>query len=156
LQAINSILAPKIASSYISDKENVQKIINFSTRANFLITIALGAFIIVFNQFILGLFGEEFKSGKIVLIILCLGQIINSISGSVGIILQMIGKQVVQQNFVLIALIINIILTLILTPRYGGVGAAISTVISMAFWNLGCAIYLKMKMGIKTYFYFKK
>lgn len=156
LQAINSILGPKIAYSFAENEKSMQNLVSFSTKINFFITLSIGLVIIVFNQTILGFFGEEFKQGKLVLIILCIGQIINAISGSVGIILQMIGKQKVQQNFVLMALILNIILTFILTPRYGGEGAAISTVISMAFWNIGCAIYLKRKMGLITYFYFIK
>jgi O-antigen/teichoic acid export membrane protein len=113
----------------------------------------LAGVIIIFNKTILGLFGEEFENGNIILIILCIGQVVNSFSGSVGIILQMIGKQKVQQNFVLIALLINIILTFMLTPVYGGLGAATATVISMAFWNIGCSIYIKRSLGIKTYFH---
>ena len=64
----------------------------------------------------------------------------------------MIGKQKFHQNFVLIALAINLVLTLILTPIYGGVGAASATVVSMAFWNLGSAIYLKKKLNITSYY----
>lgn len=154
LQAINSILAPKIAKSYAENSNNFERLIKFSTNLNFIITLLIAAAIIFFNESILDLFGNEFIDGSIVLIILCIGQIINSYSGSVGIILQMIGKQKVQQNFVLVAFFLNIGLTLILTPSYGGIGAATATVISMAFWNIGCSIYIKRKMGIKTYFHF--
>lgn len=101
--------------------------------------------IVIFHDFLLGIFGEEFKAGYIILFIFCAGQLVNSLSGSVGIIMQMIGKQKVYQNFVIIALFINLALTFILTPVYGGIGAAVSTVISMVFWNIGCAVYLKKK-----------
>lgn len=153
LQAINSILAPKIAKSHAEGSQSFGKLIKFSTNLNFIITILIALAIIVFHKTILELFGEEFKSGGIILIILCVGQIVNSFSGSVGIILQMIGKQKVQQNFVIMALLINIVLTFILTPRYGGLGAATATIISIAFWNIGCSIYIKKKLGIKTYFH---
>jgi len=101
------------------------------------------------------MFGEAFTAGATILFIFCAGQIINSFSGSVGVILQMIGKQKVYQNFVLAALVINLMLTFVLTPIYGGVGAAVSTVISMVFWNIGSAIYLKRKMNIVTYYNLK-
>ncbi|WP_019037495.1 flippase [Psychroflexus tropicus] len=153
LSAINSILAPKIAKSHAEGDDSFKNIVRFSTNINFFITIAIASVIIIFNNFILSLFGEEFIEGSSILILLCAGQIINSFSGSVGIILQMIGKQKVHQNFVLAALIINIILTSFLTPLYGGLGAAGATVASMAFWNIGCAIYLKKIVGIKTYFH---
>ena len=153
LQAINSILAPKIAKSYAEGNDEYKGLIKFSTKLNFLISAAVVLGIIVFRNFLLGLFGESFLAGEIILLIFCGGQIINSFAGSVGVILQMIGKQKVYQNFVVAALIINLILTFILTPIYGGIGAAFATVISMAFWNIGSAIYLKKIMGITTFFW---
>lgn len=153
LLAINSILAPKIAKSYSeNDETNYKKLIRFSTKLNFLVSSAVIIGILVFNKLLLSIFGEEFIKGQTILFILCAGQIVNSFSGSVGIILQMIGKQKVYQNFVISALLINLILTVILTPIYGGIGAATATVISMMFWNLGCAIYLKTKLQITSYY----
>lgn len=153
LHALNSILAPKIAKSYQNkDEVSYKKMIYFSTKLNFFITLVIVLFIIYFQKFILGLFGEEFLSGTKVLIILCIGQLINSLSGSVGIILQMTGQQKAYQNIVLIALVINIILNFMLTPIYGAIGAAIATVISISFWNITGAIYLKQKLNIISYF----
>lgn len=155
LQAINSILAPQIAKSYANGDTKYKNLIRFSTKLNFLISGFIVLIIIVFHNFLLGMFGEAFKAGHIILFIFCVGQIINSFSGSVGVVLQMIGKQKVYQNFMLIALFINLILTFVLTPLYGGIGAAISTVISMIVWNLGSAIYLKRNMNITSYYRFK-
>lgn len=152
LQAINSILAPKIAKSYSEGNTEYKSLITFSTKLNFIISSIIVVGIILFRKFLLGLFGESFLAGEIILLIFCGGQIINSFAGSVGVILQMIGKQKVYQNFVTGALLLNLILTFILTPIYGGVGAATATVASMAFWNIGSTIYLKYKMGIITYY----
>lgn len=153
LQAINSILAPKIAESYANNEtSNYKKFILFSTKINFIISIIAVAFTIILGPYLLGLFGDGFEAGLSVLIILCSGQIVKSISGSVGVIMQMIGEQHMYQNFMVAALIINLILTLILTPIYGGIGAAIATGMSMIFWNLAGAIYLKKKKNIQTYF----
>ena len=153
LQAINSILAPKIANKFAKgEKEAYQKIITFSTKLNFISSLIIGIFIIIFNQQILGFFGEEFKSARNLLFLLCIGQIVNSYSGSVAVVLQMIGKQVVYQYFMLSALVINLILMFTLTPIYGAYGAAIASITSMIFWNIGGAIYLKKKMNISTYY----
>lgn len=153
LLAINSILAPKIAKSYAeNDENNYKKLIRFSTKLNFLISSVVIVLILFFNKFLLSIFGNEFIEGQTILFILCAGQIVNSFSGSVGIILQMIGKQRVYQNFVIVALLLNLVLTIILTPIYGGIGAATATVASMAFWNLSCAIYLKVKLQITSYY----
>ena len=156
LQAINSILAPKISAAYKQeDMITFKKLIRFSTRLNFLITLLLISVIIIFHCYILEFFGEEFLAGSIILLTLCIGQVVNSLSGSVGVILQMTGHQKKFRNFVLIALITNIILNLIFTPIYGAIAIAVSTVISMALWNLLGAIYLKKKLNIITYYNFR-
>ena len=153
LQAINSILAPKIAKSYAENQAvTYKKLIQFSTKINFFITFIVVGLIIILSPFLLGLFGDGFEAGVGVLIILCVGQLINSLSGSVGIVLQMIGEQKIHQYFIISALFINLILTLVLTPIYGGIGAAIATVSSMVFWNIAGATYLKLRKQIRTYF----
>jgi len=162
LLAINSILAPKIAKSYNENNQShYKKLIHFSAKLNFFISSVVIGLIVIFNEFLLGIFGDEYIVGKTILIILCIGQMTNSFAGSVGIILQMIGKQKVYQNFILIALLLNIALTLMLTPRFGGIGAATATVLSMMFWNIGAAVYLKYKEGIISFYnpmniFFKK
>ncbi|RRO22300.1 flippase [Flavobacteriaceae bacterium 14752] len=153
LQAINSILAPKIAKSYAENQTVAyKKLIQFSTKVNFFITFFIVGLIIILSPYLLGLFGDGFEAGISVLIILCIGQLVNSLSGSVGVVMQMIGEQKMYQYFIVSALIINLILTLILTPIYGGVGAATATVASMVFWNISGAVFLKKKKNIRTYF----
>jgi O-antigen/teichoic acid export membrane protein len=157
LQAINSILAPKVAASFQNnDIISLKKMVQFSTQINFYITLGIVLFIIIFHKWILGIFGNEFIAGSLFLIVLCIGQLINSMSGSVGVILQMTGYQKVFQNIVLMALVLNVILNVILIPLYGGLGAAIATVVSISSWNITGAFYLKLKMNIKSYFSFKK
>ena len=153
LQAINSILAPKLAKNFQEGNLEVfKKLIRFSTHLNFYITALIVFLIIVLHRWILGIFGDEFLNGATVLIILCVGQIANSMSGSVGVILQMTGYQKVYQNIVILALVINLILNLLLVPQYGTIGAAIATVASISSWNIIGAIYLKRKRNIISYF----
>src|SRR5699024_9221488 len=94
MEAINSGLAPKIARLYFENKEvEFKKLVRFSTLLNFGTTVGLVAILIIFNQWLLGLFGEEFKSGFVVLLILSLVHLFNSFMGSAAIIMQMIGYQ---------------------------------------------------------------
>jgi O-antigen/teichoic acid export membrane protein len=156
LQAISSILAPKIAKAYAKgEMDKFKSFISFSTKINFIISFIIIVMIVVFHEFLLGLFGNEFVKGKIVLFILCVGQLVTSFSGPVGVILQMIGKHKVFKNIVLIALVINIVFTMWLTPIYSGIGAAAATVLSIIFWNIASVIYLKSKLNIRSYYDFK-
>lgn len=155
LQAVSSILAPKIAKAYAeNDNKNFKKIMKFTTRVNFYLSLSLILMIILFRDFLLGLFGEQFTDGGILLIILCLGQVVSSFSGPVGVVMQMIGQQKAFRNIVIIALIVNIILNINLIPVYGGTGAAISTSISLFIWNITSTIYLRRKLGIISHLTF--
>jgi len=157
LQAINSILAPKLAKYHQEENTtSLKKIVKLTTALNFYTTLTIVLAIVVLRKPLLNIFGEEFIKGGIILVILCVGQLVNSISGSVGTILQMVGKQKVYQNIVVLALFLNIILNVTLIPLYGGVGAAISTAVSIASWNLLGAIYLKRKLNITSYYNFRR
>lgn len=156
LEAVNSILAPQIASLYQNkENEKLQGIIRFSTRLIFISSIAVIIVLIVFHKPLLSFFGEEFLEGSAFFLILCVGPIICAFCGSIAVIIQMIGKQKVLQNFLAIAFVVNLILNFILTPIYGGIGAAISTVISVSVWNFLGVWYLQSRLGIISFFTFK-
>lgn len=153
LEGINAVLMPQIAK-YYHEQNHIQykKLIRFSTYLNFAVTGLIVSVVLIFNESILGIFGDEFIPGSVVLIILLIGRFINSFSGSTGLILQMTGHQKVYRNIVAVALILNIVLNLILTPLYGYVGTAVATVISIAVWNIWAAVYIKRKLHIESYF----
>lgn len=152
IEAINSSLAPKIANLYLNNlKEKFLKLIKFSTRLNFVLTLFIVSVLVIFNQWFLGIFGEEFKVGSIALIILCSIHLINSSVGSVGIIMQMTGKQKQYQYIAVVSLLVNLLLNFILIPRYGINGAAIATAVSLSIWNVSGCVYLKRKENIRTY-----
>lgn len=153
LEGINSILMPKVAKSYAENNlDECKKIIQFSTHLNFYITLIVVGLIVIFRKWMLGIFGDEFIMGSAVLVVLCIGQFVNSFSGSVGVILQMTGHQKTYQYIVGLALLINIILNVILTPMYGYIGTAVATVISISTWNLLGAYYIRKKLGINSYY----
>ncbi|RFN59164.1 MATE family efflux transporter [Marixanthomonas ophiurae] len=104
------------------------------------------------NKWLLGLFGEEFKSGTTVLLILCSIHLISSAMGSAAIIMQMTGYQKQYHNIALVSLGFNLSLNFILIPNFGITGAAIATAFSLCFWNVSNAVFLKRKENIVTYF----
>lgn len=145
-QALDSILAPKLSKTFHDNEmDQFKKLVKFSTLVNFIVSLFVVIGIVIFKDFILGIFGEEFYQASFALIILCAGQLFNAICGPVGSILQMTGHQKAFQNVLLIALIINIILNLVLVKSYGITGVAIATAVSLAFWNITSVIYIKQK-----------
>ena len=144
LQAINSILAPKLSHTY-NDKnyKSFNNLIKHSTQLNFVISSITIILIIIFRNFILGIFGEEFMVASNALIILCLGQFFNAFCGPVGIVLQMTGRQKLFQNILLLGFIINIVLNYILITPYGVTGAAIASAVSLIVWNSIAFYYVR-------------
>lgn len=151
LFSINSIAAPKFAELYKKgDMAGLEKIIHQSAKLIFWSAAFIILVIFLFPSFILAIFGEEFKAALYALLILTFGQFINAISGSVGYILQMTGKQKVFQHIVLTAAMMNIVLNALLIPHYGINGAALASMLSMAFWNLGSFMYIRTYLNINT------
>ena len=143
-QALDSILAPKLSQAYHNkDMEGFKKLIKYSTILNFMISLIIVIVIIFFRSWILSIFGEEFSKASTALIILCFGQLFNAVCGPVGSILQMTGRQIIFRNILIVAFLLNIVLNLLLAPKYGITGVAISTAISLATWNILSVSYIK-------------
>lgn len=110
---------------------------------------------LIFPKSILGIFGEEFRTGAIALMILTIGQFVNAASGSVGYILQMTGKQRLFQYIILFASIVNAYLNFILIPQIGIVGAAIASCIAVSIINIIPLFLIKYYYGFFTFPYIK-
>ncbi|MDB9910167.1 flippase [Flavobacteriales bacterium] len=162
LMAINSIAAPKFAELYAKqDFEGLKKVVNQSTKFIFWSTIPLVVIFFIFPEFLLGLFGDEFKIGVAAFIFLSCGRLISSFSGSVGNLLQMTGKQVMFMNILFAGACINVALNYLLIPsdnlfaEFGvsGInGAALASMISLSTWNLAMVYFVKREFGFYTFY----
>lgn len=153
LEALNSILAPKVSELYYGKQtKELQRTIQFTAKTNSLISLLVFLILLLFSETILSVFGEAFKEGKTILIILAIGQLFNCLSGSVGVILQMTGNQKTYRLIMLYALILNLVLNLILIKPFGVIGVAIATSSSMIIWNLIGVILIRRKLSIYPFY----
>ena len=151
LFSINSIAAPKFSELYSSKKFiEFKNIIKLSSKIIFWLSIPILLIIAYKADFLLGIFGLDFKDGKIALYVLLFGQFINILCGSVGYILMMTNKQKILRNIMIVATLSNIILNIILIPIYGILGAAISTTVAVMIWNISSLIYIYKEYGFIT------
>ncbi|NJR45572.1 MAG: flippase [Hyellaceae cyanobacterium CSU_1_1] len=147
--AANTVLGPNIASLYAEGKpEQIEKILIKSSRAVCLISLPIIVGLVGFGHWYLLLFGSEFTQGKNSLIILCVGQLVNVATGSVGLLLSMTG----HERYTLISrggsTILNVVLNALLIPRWGIEGAAIATASSTILLNVENTIWVRKKLGI--------
>jgi len=153
LMSINSIASPKFAEMFgKNDMEGLKKVVHQSTKMIFWTSVPLVTIFFIFPEFFLGLFGEEFKIGVTAFIFLSCGRLISSFSGSVGNILQMTGNQNIYASILFFGAMLNVVLNLILIPRYGINGAAIASMSSLIVWNLSMVLVVKKKFGFYTFY----
>ena len=153
LMSVNSIASPKFAEMFAKkDFLGLKKVVHQSTKMIFWSSFPLVIVFFMFPDFLLGLFGEEFKVGVTAFIFLSCGRLISSFSGSVGNILQMTGNQNIYAIILLIGAILNVVLNLILIPLYGINGAAIASMSSLIVWNLSMVLVVKQKFGFYTFY----
>lgn len=150
--SINVNLSSQIAELYLKKEfDQLKQILTRSGRLIFITSLIIGLTIIMFSDYILPIFGKEYSAAKTALIILVIGQILISSMGSSAIYLNMTGRPKVFRGFLLIALVINFSLNLILIPKFGIIGASITYVVTILFWNICSVIYIYRKDKIKIY-----
>jgi O-antigen/teichoic acid export membrane protein len=153
LASVNSISSPKFAEFFSKrDFNGLKDIVQKSTKIMFMTSAPILLIFILFPKSILGIFGPEFVSGYIVLILFCIARFVNSVSGSVGHLMQMTNNQKTYQYVIITAFIINLILNVLLIPEFGINGAALSSSIAMVFWNVTLVIIIKRKLGFWTFY----
>ena len=153
LVAINTIVGPKFAELYWSDKiEDLKEVVKYSSTLIFWFSAPILLGLMLFPDYIMGLLGLEFIRGRWVLLILCFGQFVNALSGSVVYFLAMTGGHNVIRNIMLGTAIVSILLNVVLVKSLGITGAALSTTVSVAFWNIAAVIYIRKRHSINTFY----
>ena len=148
LITVNYIIAPAIAKLFSNgDLTQLQQLIRRAAQVVLIIGLPLLLLIAIFRKTILVFFGVDFLNGEQALLILCAGQLVNVLCGSVGTILIMSGHQRFSIYSLAISTGVGIILNVLLTPRFGLVGTAIATASSIAVWN--CLMYFFVNKKIK-------
>jgi O-antigen/teichoic acid export membrane protein len=96
------------------------------------------------------LFGREFTRGAAAVVILSIGQIINAMMGSVGVLLLMAGYEREVAIAAAISAALNVLLNLIMIPSLGIAGAALAVAGSLFVWNVLLSVCVHRRLGIHT------
>lgn len=149
LQAVNSMAGPKFAELYHSDNiDELLRVAKKSTKLIVLLTFPLLIALLLFGKNVLAIgFGSDFVAAYPALLLLVAGQFVNTVSGLSGMFMNMTGNQHAFRNILLVAAIVNVVLTFALTPRFGMNGAAFSAMLSLCLWNVATLVFIKRKYG---------
>lgn len=151
LIALSNALSPKISYFYFQKQMDVlQDMINKSSIIIISYSIACAIVLIFFsNTIIKVVFGAEYISSATPFCIICGAQLFNSVFGYCGLALNMIGNEILTMICISVGFALNLLLNLILIPKYGINGAAISTAVGLISWKLIASFILDRQFGIR-------
>lgn len=149
IQAVNTMAGPKFSEFFHSDKiDELFHVARKSTKLIFFTNIPILLSICILGETILTIFfGREFSVAYPALLVLVLGQFVNTVTGLPGMFLNMTGKQTVLRNIMSAAAALSILLNLLLIPKFGYNGAAIAATLSLSFWKIISFAYIKVKFN---------
>lgn len=149
LIAVNTIAMPKYAELFGKNTIKFKQLIKSVSLLSFLASLPVFLIIISFPDSIMAIF--EFEKGYFALIILSIGQLFATFSGSTIHLLNMIGKEKITMYILIISAVINFILNFMMIPVFGINGAAYATASSTVLWNVLAVVMIYRYTGIVTY-----
>lgn len=149
LTSIVHVLAPIFAQLYSKGELNaLARVYRFSCIAITIIATPLFVIMFFFGDLVMTIFGPDFAVGGTTLAILAVGQIFNAVYGPVGVILNMSGNEAIAKRITLISLASLLLFAFMLIPKFGMIGAAISSSSSFIVFNILAFIFAQRKLGV--------
>lgn len=147
--AIMVIAQPMIAELYargqLADLRRISKQI---IRLSLIVSVPVFLGIIVLGHWLLGLYGESFVAAYPVMIVLSMAQLIAAAVGMlVGYLLTMTDHQKTASKIIGATAVLNLALTLLLTPQFGTMGTATATMIATLARSAALLVAVRRLLG---------
>ncbi|MBU0586616.1 flippase [Candidatus Micrarchaeota archaeon] len=147
--AINTVFLPSISELYSKGKQKeMNHTTAFATRWAIMLMVPPTILFVVFPAEAMGIvYGAAYSSGAFVLMLFSLGFFIRGISLTHGSILAAIRVLKIELIISILAAIVNIVLNILLIPKYGMEGAALASMASFAIITIMLLYYSKKIIG---------
>jgi O-antigen/teichoic acid export membrane protein len=133
------------------DKERLAAFFKETTRWTFWPSLAVCAAILAFGKPLLALFGGNFEHGYAVMFILAVGMLARAAVGPAERLLNMLGERKQCATVYAIAFAINLVLCVVLIPRIGIEGAALSTSSALVVESIMLFRLAKRRLGFHVF-----
>jgi O-antigen/teichoic acid export membrane protein len=150
LQAANQVVAPQVGRlAEQKDYRRMQALATGAARAVSCLAIIPAMLFIAFGAPLLAVvFGAAYESSATPLAILAIGQLLNALTGSGSVFLNMTGHEHDTMLITGSAAVSNVVLNLMLIPLYAGVGAAVATTTTLGISNVLLALTVYRRIGV--------
>lgn len=152
LTLINSVAQSTAADLYArGDLRKLEKMMRLTATIAALPALALLSLLVIFAGPFLGLvYGEFYTAAASVLIVLLLGQAINLLTGSPGMLMAMAGRQQALMYFAVTTGLIGLGVTIMSAERFGAAGSAAGLATSLVLQNVSTSIYCWKSLYVNT------
>lgn len=151
LVVINAIFPPRFAALYRQGKHaELSRLAQRGALLGIAISAPLLLVCMLFPEWVLHWFGEEFRQGAPLLRVIALAQMVNVATGSVGFLLNMTGHERLMRNIALGCNTLGLLGFWILIPLLGPMGAALALAFVLVCQNLAALVFVWRMLGIWT------
>jgi O-antigen/teichoic acid export membrane protein len=149
--AITLVVAPMVSQHYhAGEMRKAQAITALCAWAGFVFSLAVFAGFLVFGEQILGLFGEGQEQGKLILILLSIGLLVDAATGPSRIVLMMTGHEGAYVRIFGSIVLAGILVQLAVIPVWGLLGAAVVNMLARIAAQLAIAWFAHRRIGLDT------
>lgn len=152
ITSFSSIFAPVISDLYTrGESSKLNKYFKTVAKWTFTLNLPLSLMMIFFARDILNIFGPEFLPGMPCLVVLSLGWLVSSSTGSVSQMIAMSGRPKINLLNIIGALTGQVILNILLIPKYGILGAAFALSVSIILGNIVAVVEVVFILKMHPY-----
>jgi len=147
--AMSATTAHRFAEYHaLGDKPRLSAYVAHAIKWTFWPSLAATILLLALGKPLLWLFGAQFVAGYDIMFIAAIGLVVRSAIGPVERLLNMLGHQHICALAYALAFVMNVVLCVILVPRFGGHGAAAATSISLVFETVLLFWIVRKRLGL--------
>ena len=151
LSVINMTVTPYFSEFYTSGaRQKFQKIVSLSAVGVTVFTVAAALGFFLFGDMILSIFGTEYETGYVVMVVFVWGKVIGALVGPVAFLMMMTDQENTASRIEAGAAVLNLLLNGALIPYFGTIGAAVATASTLAGRNLVFAYIVYRRLDLNT------
>lgn len=150
--AVTFIASPMIAELYAQGRRaDLQRLLRHVALANAAVSLPVLAGLVVLGKVLLGWFGPTFVAAYPILLVLSVAHSTVALVGALaGFLMVMTGHQKHAGIIIGGTAVLNLALTVVLTPRFGPVGTAAATAVATLLRALILIVYIRRRLGLEV------
>jgi O-antigen/teichoic acid export membrane protein len=150
--SIGQMFAPRVSvEDARGDRVALAAMLKRVTHWNTAVSLPFFAALAVVPVALLSLFGSTYEAGSAALAVLAVGQLLNTAAGPLGLVINMSGRQYLTMTNNALVAGLNLVVCLLLIPRFGMTGAAVSTASALTVVNVIKLVEVKVLFGIHPF-----